>query len=567
MTALVDGQQLTAAVNSIEREYLDGFKPQATVVEPVNYAVDMESTFTFSIHCTTDNGYSAGQSATDSYSLSDCSRKINHFITEATSGLNPKINEALKHDVKTQPLYTYNNPRNYASVLHNYCEACNNCSGRGCNTCRSCTNGYNSCYHCSSGYSSCYSCSGSGYRWENNRQISCNQCSGGRVRCHYCSGSGRTTCSNCNGRGEINCNPCSATGYLTYWMSATASSSTKQTCKWNPGQAPDWLDDYLTVALAGKAHIPVNRAVPWRFAEAHYQVEHLPFTVNVNGVLKAADANIAIGDYTAKGLFLVPDKIEVWSLNNVLDKSAYNISDFVENNFTNELLKKYLNTRLSKYALESVNKQSLLPRPIASATLLSDSGFNKVKATIIESAKKYDKARRFISPKRWLVESLLCSVVIMAVLSGLNFMLPAGNSSGLGIAHFVKDIPTILGHWHLNLMRGEGLRGAVLIPILMLPTLAFMTLLGSGRAWSRLRLTYWFVASVLLIAGIIAQTNILFKGTTPANWWSFSLIPDVILCGALAGLLRARRYVYKNIGKEVKKLESDAFARMLNYKE
>ena len=567
MTIAIDGKRLTSLVNNIELEYLNGFKPQASVAEPTQYVLKMSSTFSFSISCVTDSGYYAGRSTGDSYSAVDCQRKIDSFVKFIAADMNPDVTRALQHDVKSQPLYLYHNPKTYDSVKHSYCEACNSCSGAGQNTCHSCSGGYQTCSQCSSGYRYCFSCSGSGYRWENNRQISCGSCSGGQIRCHSCSGTGRTTCGYCSGRGQVDCNPCAATGYFTYWMSAEARSKGQQSCRWDQTQAPQWVNDYIHQTLSNHTHVPINRAVPWRFAEGSYQLEHTPFTVQVDGTLNAIEANVTVGNVSEKGLFLTPDTIEVWSLNHILDRSTHNISDYIHNNLDSDTLKKYLHTRMAQYALESINKPSTLPVAVTAPQLMSAASLTQVKDTIIKSAKQYDKVRNLISVGRWLGESVLCSAVLLGLIFGLNFLLPQANSTGLGLASFFNSVPTILEVLH-SMLRG-GLNLQVLWAICMLMPIAvfLMTLLGSGRAWSRLRLSYWFVISAVLALGLYGQVQTAVAQPVAANWWAFGLIPDVVLCGVLAGLFRARRFVFKNIGREVDKMESAAFARMLNYKE
>jgi len=577
MTTPIDGKTLTAVVNQLELECLDGFKPQATVAEPTRHALPMRSSFAFSIYCVTDSGYYTGQSTTDSHTAADCQGKINRFVRNIEAGLDRDVTGALQRDVHNRTLYLCYNPQTYASVRHSYCEACNSCSGDGSTRCHHCSNGYQTCSQCRSGYTSCYSCSGSGYRWENNRQVSCSSCSGGQIRCYSCSGSGRTTCSYCSGRGQLDCTPCNATGYFTHWMSAAARSRAEQSCQWHENQAPAWVNDYIRKALSGSAHISLNRAVPWRFAEATYQLQDTPFTVQAEGTLVALDANVSVDDRSEKGLFLAPDSVEVWSLHHVLDQAADNISQYVLRNPTAEVLKKYLHTRIAQYALESVNKPSALPAPIAAPQLLSNEGFQQIKTTIINSAKKYDKVRNLISVKRWLMESVLCTAVLLALVAAVNFVFPQANSAGLGLATFFTGLPHTLGSLNQSLLDGSGMDLPWLAGLIMmrLPLLAglmaiavlLMTLLGSGRAWSRLRLSYWFVISTLLAMGLVSQLQMAFEQPVAARWWTLQLLPDVALCGVLAGLLRARRSVFKNIGREVNSIGSAAFARMLNYKE
>lgn len=567
MTASVDGKYLTRFVNNLELEYLDGFKPQANVSEPTHHALDMRSSFAFSIRCITDSGSYPGQSATDSYSATECRAKIERFISAVDSGDRANVSLALQRDVESRPLHLYHSPKTYDSVKHSYCEACNTCSGAGTTACYSCTAGYNTCYQCSHGYTNCTSCSGAGYRWENNRQVSCSSCSGGQVRCYGCSGSGRTTCDYCSGRGQINCSPCAATGYFTHWESAEARSQGRQTCQWDSNEAPEWINDYINTALSGKAHIPINRAVPWRFAEGDYQLQSLPYTVEVAGTLKAMEADVSVGDTSRKALFFMPDEVEVWSLGQTLDYSANNINRYVIDNFHTDNLKKYLHTKMARFALESVNKPSALPVPVAAPHLMSDSGFSHIKATILDSAKKYDRVRGLISPRRWVQESILCSSVFLILLFAANFYLPGIDSAHLGLAPFFDSVPTILSILHHEGMRQiEGMDLMVVLLLVGLATL-LMTLFGSGRAWSRLRLGYWAVLSLLVATGLLLQLSAMVDAPVAPNWWAIQLIPDVVLCGILAGLFRARRHVFKNVGKEIDKLECDTFARMLNYKE
>lgn len=567
MTTLIDSKHLTDLVNSLELEYLNGFKPQATVSEPNRYSIKMRSSFAFSIHCVTDSGYYAGQSTVDSYSAADCQRKIEHFVRGIQAGVNPDVIRALQRDIKNRPLYLYHNPQTYASVRHNYCETCDSCSGAGSIRCHHCNNGYQTCYQCQSGYTSCYSCSGSGYRWENNRQVRCTSCSGGQIRCHSCSGSGRTTCGYCSGRGQLNCSPCDATGYFTYWMSAEARSQANQSCEWHKNEAPDWVNDYIRATLTTATHIPINRAVAWRFAEATYHLQELPYTVHAEGTLVALDAEVTIDDHSAKGLFLVPDTIEVWSLNHVLDHAANNINHYVRHQVSSDVLKQYLHTRLAQYALESVNKSSALPSPVSAPRLISDAGFQQIKTTIIDTAKKYDKARNLISVRRWIKESVLCTCFMLALVFAANFAFPQTNSTHIGLATFFNGLPQTLGHLHQILLDGLRITHLPILAGLMGAALLLMTVLGSGRAWSRFRLSYWFVITTLIALGLLSQLVAAFAQPVAANWWALHLIPDVALCGVLAGLFRARRYVFKNIGREINKIESDAFARMLNYKE
>lgn len=567
MTASVDGKYLTRFVNNLELEYLDGFKPQANVSEPTHHALNMRSSFAFSIRCITDSGSYPGQSATDSYSATECRGKIERFISAVNSGARAGVSLALQHDVESRPLHLYHSPRTYDSVKHSYCEACNTCSGAGSTHCYSCTGGYTSCNQCSHGYSSCNSCSGSGYRWENNRQVSCSSCSGGQVRCYGCSGSGRITCSYCRGQGRIDCSPCAATGYFTHWMSAEARSQGRQSCQWNASEAPEWVNDYLQTALSGEAHISINRAVPWRFAEGDYQLQSMPFTVEVTGTLKAMEADVRVGDNSRKGLFFMPDEVEVWSLGQTLDYSAHNISRYVIDNFHVDNLKKYLHTKMAHFALESVNKPSALPVPVAAPQLMSDSGFSHIKSTILNSAKKYDRVRGLISPRRWVLESILCSGVFLILLFAANFYLPDVDSAHLGLAPFFDSIPTSLGILHQAILK--PIDGLYLILVLLLVGLAtlLMALFGSGRAWSRLRLAYWVMVSALIATGLLLQLVAAIDAPVAPGWWAIKLIPDAVLCGVLAGLFRARRHVFRNVGKEVDKLECDTFARMLNYKE
>lgn len=567
MTIPVDEKKLTDFVNQIELEYLSGFKPQARASDLIYHSLNVNSTFSFSIHCVSDSGYTVGRLSADSYSSADCRGKIDHFIRGVRAGTNAKVIYSLQGDVKNRPLYLYHNPQTYDSVRHSYCESCNTCGGSGKNTCYQCSNGYISCHHCSSGYIHCYSCSGVGSRWENNRQVTCGQCSGGRLRCHICSGSGRTTCGWCYGQGEVNCSPCSATGYFTYWMSAEAGSKAEQACRWNLSESPEWINAYLKQSLVAQTHLPINRAVPWNFAKATYQLQTIPFKVNVDGLLNTVEANINIGDVFKKGLFLVPDTIEIWSLNNALDQAIGNISDYLNNNLNYDALKKYLQTKISHYALESINKPSSLPSPIAAPQLMSGEGFNQVKSTIIQVAKKYDNVRSLISPKRWLTESLVCSGVLVALLFFVNFFVPQANGTNIGLAAFFKSVPHLLGVLDYELSSGVKAEHLPVLFGLMGGGLLLMVVLGSGRAWSRFRLSYWFVIATLVVTGLIWQLDIALQQPVVANWWAFNLIFDAVLCGVLAGLFRARRYVYKNIGREINKLESDAFARILNYKE
>lgn len=567
MTASIDGKHLTGFVNKLELEYLDGFKPQATVSEPTRYALNMSSSFAFSIHCVTDSGYYAGQSATDSYSAADCRAKIQSFVRTIEAGINIDVSRALQRDVKSRPLYLYHNPQTYDSTRHNYCEACGSCGGAGTTTCHRCSNGYQSCSQCYSGYSRCNSCSGSGYRWENNRQVSCGSCSGGQIRCYNCSGSGRTTCNYCSGRGQTDCSPCHATGYFTHWMSAEARSRAEQSCQWHEHEAAGWINDYIYQSLSAQTHISINRAVPWNFAEGSYQLEHLPYGVQVTGTLAAMDADITIDGSSHKGLFLTPDTVEVWSLNHALDDSVANINNYVINNLNAETLKKYLHTKLASYALESVNKPSALPAPVTAPQLLSDAGFSNIKSTIINSAKRYDKVRGLISFGRWAKESIVCTGILLALLFGVNFLLPQGNNAGMGLATFFASLPAILEVFQQGLLNGLNLESLITVPVLVGLALLLMTLLGSGRAWSRFRLSYWFVLSAAIAVGLFIQFEAAFSQPLAANWWAAALIPDAVLCGILAGLMRARRYVFKNIGREVHKIECDTFARMLNYKE
>lgn len=567
MTHSIDGKHLTGLVNKLELDYLDGFKPQATVSEPTRYSLSMRSSFTFSIRCVTDSGYYAGRSTTDSYSATDCRAKIQSFVRTIEAGVNTDVSQALRHDVKSRPLYLYHNPRTYDSTRHTYCEACGSCGGAGTTTCHRCTGGYQSCSQCYSGYSSCNSCSGSGYRWENNRQVSCGSCSGGQIRCYNCSGSGRTTCGYCSGRGQTDCSPCSATGYFTHWMSAEARSHTKQSCQWHESEAVGWLNDYINQTLSTQTHLSINRAVPWNFADGSYQLEHMPYTVQVTGTLSAMDADITINDSTRKGLFLVPDTVEVWSLDHALDDSLANINNYVINNLNADTLKKYLHTKLALFALESINKPSALPVPVAAPQLMSDAGFSNIKATIINSAKRYDKVRGLISVERWIKESILCTGIILALVFAVNFVLPQANSEVLGLASFFASLSTTLGLLHQLLMSGPSATLLLVLPGLIAVAVLLMTVVGSGRAWSRFRLSYWFVISTFVAFGLSGQLSVAFASPVAAHWWVFNLIPDVVLCGVLAGLFRARRYVYKNIGREVIMIESDAFARMLDYKE
>lgn len=350
-------------------------------------------------------------------------------------------------------------------------------------------------------------------------------------------------------------------------MSAEARSQGRQTCGWNSDEAPGWINDYIKTTLSGEAHIPINRAVPWRFAEGNYQLQSMPYTVEVAGTLKAMEADVTVGDTSQKALFFMPDEVEVWSLGHTLDYSANNISHYVLKNFHADNLKKYLHTKMARFALESVNKPSALPVPVAAPRLMSDSGFSQIKSTILNSAKKYDRVRGLISTWRWALESVLCTSVFLILLFAANFFLPNVNSAHLGLVPFFDSVPAILSLLHHQGLKAVGGLELVLVLLLVGLSTLLMTLFGSGRAWSRLRLGYWAVLSALIATGLLIQLAAVLDAPVAPNWWAIDLIPDVVLCGVLAGLFRARRHVFRNVGKDIDKLECDTFARMLNYKE
>lgn len=566
MKQLIDNK-----LHEIEQTFLGGFAPRSRTLDFQRSELPMRTRFSVNIRCEVKTSYVSGQRACDSLSERDCNHKINQYQNRCINGENIHANNALAKALQQDPLRTATRALELDSVKHSYSCECDRCSGRGQVSC-SCSNGYVSCSSCGGmGSRTCGSCSG-GYRWDGNRQVPCS-CNYGKVNCYACSASGRCRCSTCGGSGSINCSNCDATGYFTYTRTALAYSSGRQTCVWDKEAAPAWMHTFITTSLQGNCHIDLNRALAWDISSAQFSFDKgLPYDAQLDGRLVGVHANVENGSHETSAYFFYPETLLPFHMGHFLDNSVAAALTHTQASGTTEQLGVLCKTPLALAALEGLTVDSKPGGDVTHASMLSDSAFARIKTALISHAKRYEQARKSINITRLLVNSAISFILLMAVAVGLNVLWPAPvNTAQLGIVGFLQTAPFILTTTHAQLMAGNLGFVFTIATLVFFPSLLLMGFLGSGKAWSYTRLPIWLAVGWLVFCALYMQIMSVLQTAPAASgvqyWWCLALLPDLLLLAALMGILRARRYVYKNIGKEIKKIGCVPFERMLKYKE
>lgn len=556
----------------LEQRFLGGFEPTSRTLDYQRFEVPMRTRFSVNVRCEISSSYVSGNRGADSFDESDCDRKINEYKNECVNGQNFLVNNTLAKILRQDPLGASTRSIELDRVTHSYSCTCSRCRGAGQVSC-SCNNGYVSCSSCGGmGSRSCGLCNG-GYRWDGNRQVVCGSCSYGKVNCYVCSSSGRCRCGACAGSGKLDCVNCDATGYFTYTYTAVAYSQGSQSCAWNKDTAPAWMNKFIADSLQGVCHLDFNRAVPWVLPSAQFSFDTgLPYSAQLEGTLVGIQANIENGSHKTTASFLYPETLLPLHMGHFLDNSVAVALAQTQARATTEQLAVLCKTPLALSALERLTADSKPMGEVTHASMLSDGAFAKIKSALIDHAKRYESARKSVSVTRVLVNTAISFILLMAIAVGVNIFWPAPvNTAQLGIAGFLQTAPLIFTVTHAQLMTGNLGAAIMVATLVFFPSLLLMGFFGSGKAWSHTRLPVWLVVGWLVFCALYVQIMIVLQTAQAESgvqyWWCLALVPDLILLATLMGILRARRYVYKNIGKEIKNIGCVPFERMLKYKE